>query len=52
MKTYPRIVQVDKRGQIVIPKEIRRELGITGSNPFVVYSIGKDGILLKASNKK
>ncbi len=51
MERYPRIVQVDKRGQIVIPKEVRKELGITSRIPMWVYSIGEEGILLKADKE-
>ncbi|MFH0876474.1 MAG: AbrB/MazE/SpoVT family DNA-binding domain-containing protein [archaeon] len=47
MKKYPKIVQVDKRGQIVIPKEIRDELSIDETTGFFVYSITDEGILLK-----
>lgn len=43
----PKIVQVDKRGQIVIPKEVRDELNIDISTKFWVYSITDEGILLK-----
>lgn len=43
----PKIVQVDKRGQIVIPKEVREELGINSSSNFWVYSVTDEGILLK-----
>ena len=47
MKKYPKIVQCDIRGQIVIPKEIRRDLGIDDGSAFWVYSITDEGILLK-----
>ena len=47
MKKYPKIVQADKRGQIVIPKDIRRELGIDESTGFYMYTITDEGILLK-----
>lgn len=47
MKKFPKIVQCDKRGQIVIPKDIRRELGIDESSGFYMYSITDEGILLK-----
>lgn len=47
MKKYPKLVQVDKRGQIVIPKDIRADLGINEGTGFWVYSIEKEGILLK-----
>ena len=47
MSKYPILVQADKRGQIVIPKNIRLELGITKKTGFIIYSITKEGILLK-----
>ena len=47
MKKYPKIVQCDKRGQIVIPKDIRRDLGIEEGTGFWVYSVTDEGILLK-----
>ncbi|MBN2422027.1 AbrB/MazE/SpoVT family DNA-binding domain-containing protein [Candidatus Woesearchaeota archaeon] len=47
MKKYPKLVQADKRGQIVIPKEIREELDIDETTGFIVYSISDEGILLK-----
>ena len=47
MKKYPKIVQVDKRGQIVIPKDIREELRIDEGTGFWVYTITDEGILLK-----
>ena len=47
MKRFPKLLQADSRGQIVIPKEIRRELGIDESTGFYAYVIGADGIFLK-----
>jgi AbrB family looped-hinge helix DNA binding protein len=47
MKKYPKIVQIDGRGQIVIPKDIRGELGVDEGTGFLVYSIEDEGILLK-----
>lgn len=47
MKRYPKIIQCDSRGQIVIPKDIRRELGIEEGSGFYVYSITDEGVLLK-----
>ncbi len=47
MKKYPRIVQADSRGQIVIPKDVRRELGIDEGTGFFMYTITGEGILLK-----
>ena len=52
MKKYPRIVQSDSRGQIVIPKDIRQELGIDEGSAFWVYSVGDEGILLKKIEEK
>ncbi len=47
MKKYPKIVQIDARGQIVIPKDIRNELKAFEGTGFFVYSIDNEGILLK-----
>lgn len=47
MKKHPKIVQCDSRGQIVIPKDLRNELGINGTAGFYMYSITNEGILLK-----
>ena len=47
MSKYPILVQADKRGQIVIPKNIRLELGIDKNTGFTIYSVTKAGILLK-----
>ncbi|MGM5487744.1 MAG: AbrB/MazE/SpoVT family DNA-binding domain-containing protein [Nanobdellota archaeon] len=47
MKKYPRIVQCDKRGQIVIPKDIRNELKIDEGSGFWMYTVTNEGILLK-----
>ena len=47
MARYPTLVQCDKRGQIVIPKNIRLELGINKKTGFAIYSVTKEGILLK-----
>ena len=47
MKRYPKIVQCDSRGQIVIPKDIRSDLKIDEGTGFWMYSITEEGILLK-----
>lgn len=47
MKRFPKILQIDKRGQIVIPKDIRQELDITEGTGFYAYTITDEGILLK-----
>jgi len=47
MKRYPKIVQCDSRGQIVIPKDIRHDLRIDEGTGFWMYSITNEGILLK-----
>lgn len=43
---YAKIVQSDKRGQIVIPKSIRKELDLKEGAAFWVYNID-GGIFLK-----
>ena len=52
MKKYPKIVQCDKRGQIVIPKDIRKELGIEEGSGFYMYAVTEEGILLKKVDEK
>ena len=46
MSGYPKIVQMDSRGQLVIPKNIRKELDISEGSAFWVYETD-EGILLK-----
>jgi AbrB family looped-hinge helix DNA binding protein len=52
MKKYPKLVQCDRRGQIVIPKDIRNELDIEEGTGFFMYSISDEGILLKKISRK
>ncbi|MBN2881001.1 AbrB/MazE/SpoVT family DNA-binding domain-containing protein [Candidatus Woesearchaeota archaeon] len=47
MKKYPKLVQCDKRGQIVIPKDVRLDLGIEEGTGFFMYIVTDEGILLK-----
>ena len=42
----PKVVQADRRGQVVIPKSIRKELKIEEGAAFWVYKT-EDGIFLK-----
>lgn len=51
MKKYPKVVQCDKRGQIIIPKDIRNELKIEEGSAFWVYTVTDEGILLKKINQ-
>jgi len=46
MGKYAKIVQSDSRGQIVIPKSVRKKLGIKEGAAFWVYT-SEDGIYLK-----
>ncbi|MBN1376766.1 AbrB/MazE/SpoVT family DNA-binding domain-containing protein [Candidatus Woesearchaeota archaeon] len=47
MKVYPKILQCDERGQVVIPKKIRDELNIKEGTGFFGYIIENEGIFLK-----
>jgi len=47
MRKYAKIIQSDKRGQIVIPKDVRQELNIDEGTGFYLYAIEGEGILLK-----
>jgi len=47
MKKYPKPIQCDERGQLVIPRDIRSDLNIEEGTGFWVFSIEKEGILLK-----
>ncbi len=47
MKVYPKILQCDERGQIVIAKKIRDELNIEEGTGFFAYIIENEGIFLK-----
>jgi AbrB family looped-hinge helix DNA binding protein len=47
MKKFAKIIQSDMRGQIVIPKDVRRELNIDDGTGFYLYVIENEGILLK-----
>ena len=50
VKKYPKLVQCDARGQIVIPKDIRRELKIDEGTGFWMFTVTEEGILLKKVN--
>lgn len=52
MKRYAKIIQSDKRGQIVIPKDVRRDLNIDEGAGFYLYIIENEGILLKTIPNK
>ena len=52
MKRYPKLLQPDSRGQIVIPKEIRELLNIDESTGFYAYTIDNEGIFLKKIDPK
>lgn len=47
MKKYAKEVSCDKRGQLVIPKEVRDELLIDEGTGFWVFYVAGEGILLK-----
>lgn len=47
MKKYHKQIKCDVRGQIVIPKDIRSDLNVEEGTGFLLYTITKEGILLK-----
>ncbi|HLC98394.1 MAG TPA: AbrB/MazE/SpoVT family DNA-binding domain-containing protein [Candidatus Nanoarchaeia archaeon] len=47
MRKYAKPVSCDSRGQLVIPKEVRKELSIEEGTGFWVFFLEKEGILLK-----
>lgn len=47
MKKYPKPIRCDERGQLVIPKDIRSDLGIEEGTGFLMYTLVNEGILLK-----
>lgn len=52
MKKFAKLVQIDSRGQLVIPKEARQELNIETGTGFYMYIIENEGILLKIIQSK
>jgi AbrB family looped-hinge helix DNA binding protein len=47
MSKPSKISQIDAKGQIVIPKELRDKLGVMPGTGFVILELSKDSILLK-----
>ena len=47
MSKGSKIVQIDSRGQIVIPKELRDKLKISEGTGFFIYELSSDSVLLK-----
>lgn len=47
MKKYPKTISSDYKGQLVIPKEARKELSIEEGTAFWIFVIENEGILLK-----
>ena len=46
VETEPDITTITKKGQLVIPKRVRKRLGIVPKNRFLVYGEG-DTVILK-----
>jgi len=47
MKRYPKEINCNSKGQIVVPREIRRELSIDEGTGFWIFMVQDEGILLK-----
>ena len=48
----PKIIQCDKRGQVVIPKNIRDKLSIDESGAFWIYMKNNEIVLKKIKEPK
>lgn len=47
MKRYAKLLQMDERGQLVIPKDVRQEMGLDAGVGFALYALDNEAILLK-----
>ena len=47
MKRYAKLLQMDERGQLVIPKDVREELGLAAGVGFMLYALDDEAIVLK-----
>jgi AbrB family looped-hinge helix DNA binding protein len=52
MKKYNKPIKCDDRGQLVIPREIRMDLGLDEGSGFFMYVLTREGILLKKIDAK
>jgi AbrB family looped-hinge helix DNA binding protein len=46
MKRYAKLLQMDERGQLVIPKDVRDELRLETGAGFSLYVLDAEGIVL------
>jgi antitoxin PrlF len=46
MTEEPQVTTISEKGQVVIPKSIRKQMGIKAKNKFLVYGKG-DTIIMK-----
>ena len=46
------LTKIDKKGRILLPKEIRKKLNIKPGEEFLVTDIDEDAIILKRVNVK
>jgi AbrB family looped-hinge helix DNA binding protein len=47
MSKPSKISQIDAKGQIVIPKELRDKLKVIPGTGFAIFELSKDSIILK-----
>ncbi len=47
VSVLPQVVQVRERGQVTIPAELRREMGITDGDVFSIIRLGDTLILVR-----
>ncbi|MCD4668821.1 MAG: AbrB/MazE/SpoVT family DNA-binding domain-containing protein [Actinomycetia bacterium] len=44
--TITKIVKLNKKGQLVIPQEIREKMGFNSDKPLIIFTRGNETILL------
>ena len=48
--TTAKLVKLNKKGQLVIPLEIRKKIGFCPEKPLVIFTRGEETVLLPRKN--